>query len=113
MGLVVAYHLSKDFKNAIKMLDSFYETVAEEPLDTESSEGFLYRNMIIEESGDYQKALKDLDMIENKVVDRIGWQESKGLNLAKRELIKTISENSSSTWKIRGCTYYIQSFILS
>lgn len=78
MGLVVAYHLSGNHTDALKMLQSFHETVMEEALDTESSEGFLYRNLIIEESLDLEGALKDLLMIENKVLDRSGWQEAKG-----------------------------------
>ena len=39
----------------------------------------MYRNFIIEESGDFERALKDLEHIKSNVVDERAWKESKGM----------------------------------
>lgn len=80
IGLAVAYHLNNDFVMALKILDTFQSSQEKTADNYENSELLLYRNMILEESGDYKAALDHLRAIENDVKDRITFQEAKGIH---------------------------------
>jgi tetratricopeptide (TPR) repeat protein len=70
-ALAVAQHLSGDYKGAETTLANF-EKLVKEPLpksDGENSELMLYKNLIIYESGDVERALADLESIAGKVLD--------------------------------------------
>ena len=44
----------------------------------ENSEIHLYKNLILEEMGDYQAALEHLNKVENKILDKTALKESRG-----------------------------------
>lgn len=77
-GLAVAYHLNKNHDKALKIIESYFDATEEIEMDQESSEVYLYRNSIIEQSLDLEACLIDLNDIESMILDRTGWQEAKG-----------------------------------
>ena len=72
MGLAVSYHLLEQYDTAEKVLFAFEDSLKDVPdLDSvayENSEMFMYKNLIIEESGD----------IRLRVLDKLAWKETKG-----------------------------------
>ncbi|TPX56185.1 hypothetical protein PhCBS80983_g04730 [Powellomyces hirtus] len=89
VGLAISYHMLQKYDTALNVLSAFEESLKEQTdnvPDYENSEMLMYKNLVIEESGDYQKALTHLEEIRGKVVDKRGWKEAKArhlLNLGK------------------------------
>ncbi|KAI8807981.1 NMDA receptor-regulated protein 1-domain-containing protein [Cladochytrium replicatum] len=87
VGLAIAYHLLGKLDTAEKILTSFEETLKDSQdgntVDFEQSEMMLYRNMIIEETGDFQRALDDLEASEKKILDKLTFREIKARLLVK------------------------------
>ncbi|KAI9596121.1 NMDA receptor-regulated protein 1-domain-containing protein [Syncephalis fuscata] len=71
IGYAVSLHLLGDYDLAINVLRAYEDSMKIPPpnKDYNHSELLLYRNMIIEESGDLEGALKDLDTIQSRVCD--------------------------------------------
>jgi N-alpha-acetyltransferase 15/16, NatA auxiliary subunit len=71
-ALAVAHHLAGDYKQAEHVLNTYEETLKQPPAktDLEHSEAVLYKNTIIAESGDIERALKHLDEISRSNLDR-------------------------------------------
>jgi len=44
----------------------------------DASEVIMYKNMVLEEMGDYKRALSHLEQFKTKVVDRLSWKEKRG-----------------------------------
>ncbi|KAF2120792.1 NMDA receptor-regulated protein 1-domain-containing protein, partial [Lophiotrema nucula] len=61
-ALAVAYHLSGNYKSAEHILKTYEDTLKQAPpkTDIEHSEAVLYKNIIIAESGDVERALEHL-----------------------------------------------------
>ena len=79
VGLAVSYHLLGSYEQAIKVLSVYEQTLKDSSeLPFELGELLMYRNSVWEESGDCEQALRDLDMIEKQVVDKMAWKEAKG-----------------------------------
>lgn len=107
IALALGHHLSGKFKQAVGVIDAFNKTIDAKSRETktyEHSEMLLYKNMILEESGDLEGALKHLNEIKPEVMDELHWLErSAALNLALkhsdvaekeyRALLKINSEN--------------------
>ncbi|CAB0041898.1 unnamed protein product [Trichogramma brassicae] len=77
IGFAISYHLLKDHEMALKILDTFRDS----PMvfyDYERSELLLYQNMLIQESGDSEQALKHLDENIDKICDKITVKETYG-----------------------------------
>lgn len=102
-SLAIAHHLNKEYKEAEDTLNKF-ETLLKEPLpksDVENSELMLYRNRIIYDSGDVQRALDDINNIQDKVLDVLAVCETrakyllelKEYKLAQREFRMLIKRN--------------------
>lgn len=76
-------HLSGDHSKACSIIDEYIKTLtgdnAPEKNPFEYSELLLYKNFVIEESGNTQEALDNLEKIEASVVDKFAWKEKKGL----------------------------------
>ncbi|KAJ3174921.1 hypothetical protein HDU87_006587 [Geranomyces variabilis] len=84
VGLAVSYHMLQKYDIALNVLSAFEESLKEEGevvADYERSEMLMYKNLLIEESGDFQKALTHLDEIRGKVVDKRAWKEAKARHL--------------------------------
>ncbi|KNC98047.1 peptide alpha-N-acetyltransferase complex A subunit NAT1 [Spizellomyces punctatus DAOM BR117] len=85
VGLAISYHMLQKYDTALNVLSAFEESLKEQPdvADFENSEMLMYKNMIIEESGDNLKALEHLEDIRTRVVDKRSWRESKARVLLK------------------------------
>ena len=79
-GLAVALHLDQQYDAAIRIIDTFVSSMGsgESTICYEHGEVLLYRNMILEESGDLQGALDHLNLIKRNCVDVVSWKETRG-----------------------------------
>jgi len=89
-GLAIAYHLAGDYKEAEHILKTYEETLKQAPpkTDLEHSEAVLYRNTIIGESGDTERALEHLEGILKNNLDRTAVLELRAkylLQLGRKE----------------------------
>ncbi|PSN73119.1 TPR-like protein [Corynespora cassiicola Philippines] len=89
-ALAVAYHLAGNLLTAEKTLTTYEETLKQPPprTDLEHSEAVLYKNTIIYESGDVQRALDHLEEISKTNLDRTAVLELRAkylLELGKME----------------------------
>ena len=84
-ALAVAHHLAGDLTQAEKVLTTYEESLKTPPskTDFENSEAVMYKNSVIAESGDYQKALDHLNSIAKHNLDRLAVLESRALYLSK------------------------------
>ncbi|MBE7179950.1 MAG: hypothetical protein INR71_01885 [Terriglobus roseus] len=93
-GLAVAQHLAGDLKAAEKLLQTYEDTLKSPPprTDVEHSEASLYRNTLLAEMGDLEGALKNLDSIAKRNLDRTAVMEMRAgylLQLGKKEEAQT------------------------
>ncbi|KAJ3191514.1 N-alpha-acetyltransferase 16, NatA auxiliary subunit [Irineochytrium annulatum] len=82
LSLAVSFHLMKNYPFALETLNLYHEifqTIVEPNSAFENSEVYLYKNTVMEESGDLAKAIEHLNEIEGKVVDKKSWKEAKGM----------------------------------
>ncbi|KAF2196701.1 TPR-like protein [Delitschia confertaspora ATCC 74209] len=89
-ALAVAHHLAGDYKSAEHTLVTYEETLKQPPqkTDLEHSEATLYKNTIIAESGDVERALEHLRKIKKTNLDRTAVMEMEAkylLQLGKNE----------------------------
>ncbi|GAP82829.1 putative NMDA receptor-regulated protein 1 [Rosellinia necatrix] len=84
-ALAVAHHLAGDLAQAEKVLTTYEESVKSPPshADYENSEAVMYKNSLIAESGDYQRALDHLESIAKHNLDRLAVLELRAEYLAK------------------------------
>ncbi|XP_012285201.1 N-alpha-acetyltransferase 15, NatA auxiliary subunit [Orussus abietinus] len=77
IGFAISYHLLRDYETALKILDTFRNS----PMicyDYEHSELLLYQNMVIQESGESEQALKHLDKYSDQICDKVTVKETYG-----------------------------------
>ncbi|KAI1171594.1 tetratricopeptide [Nemania sp. FL0916] len=114
-ALAVAHHLAGDLVQAEKVLTTYEESLKSAPshADYENSEAVLYKNSVIAETGDYQRALDHLESISKHNLDRLAVLELKAEYLAKlgkteeaanayRSLIDRNSEHAEYYNKLEG-----------
>lgn len=84
-ALAVAYHLAGDLKEAENILNTYEGTLKSPPpkSDIEHSEACLYKNMVIAESGDIERALEHLESIMKSNLDRSAVMEMRAEHLLK------------------------------
>lgn len=72
-ALAIAHHLAGDLAQAEKVLTSYEESLKTpaSKTDLEHSEALKYKNYIIAETGDYQRALDHLETIAKNGMDRL------------------------------------------
>lgn len=72
-ALAVAYHLIGDLAEAESVLTTYEETLKNPPpkIDFENSEAVMYKNSLIAEQGDFQKALDHLESAAKHNLDRL------------------------------------------
>lgn len=84
-ALAVAHHLNGDLPAAEKVID-MYEGTLKTPAsnkDLEHSEVIMYKNRLIAEQGDYERALKHLETAARQNLDRLAVLEKRAEYLAK------------------------------
>lgn len=89
-ALAVAYHLAGDHSQAVHILETYESTLKNPPpkTDVEHSEASLYKNSVIAESGDLEKALEHLESIAKNNLDRTAVMEMRAkylLDLGRME----------------------------
>lgn len=82
-ALAIAHHLNGDLVQAEKVLDLFENSLTQKPpkQDIEHNEALMYKNTIIAESGDTQRALEHLDLISENTLDKTSLMEMRALYL--------------------------------
>jgi tetratricopeptide (TPR) repeat protein len=104
MAFALGAHLKGDYALAVRILDTYEQHFMEGDDEFDASEVIMYKNMVLEEMGDYKRALSHLEQFKTKVVDRLSWKEKRAEMLLKignlsdaeaqyRELIKGNPEN--------------------
>lgn len=84
-GLAIAHHLAGNLADGEGILKTYEETLKQQPprTDHEHAEALMYHNMIIAETGDYQRALDHLESACKQNLDRLGYLEARAQYLAK------------------------------
>ncbi|XP_012255757.2 N-alpha-acetyltransferase 15, NatA auxiliary subunit [Athalia rosae] len=77
IGFAMSYHLLKDYEMALRILDTFRNSQMS-CYDYEHSELLLYQNLVIQESGESEQALKHLDKYCDQICDKITVKETYG-----------------------------------
>jgi tetratricopeptide (TPR) repeat protein len=97
IGLSVAYYLSGNLKEALRILDHYEETLKNVPnFDPEHSETILYHIRVLEELGETTHALSKLDTNSKAraIVDRTAIMETRA-----RLLTTSSSSNAQQAWQ--------------
>lgn len=74
----MSYHLLNDFETANSILETFRTSQTVENYDYKHSEFLLYQNQVIQESGDFEKALKHLEDHQAQILDKGVVKETHG-----------------------------------
>jgi tetratricopeptide (TPR) repeat protein len=84
-ALAVAHHLSGNLEEAERVLTTYEETLKSPPskTDFENSEAVMYKNSLIAEMGDTQKALDHLEEAAKHNLDRLAVMECRAKYLTK------------------------------
>ncbi|KAI0398965.1 tetratricopeptide [Xylaria palmicola] len=84
-ALAVAHHLAGDLAQAEKVLTTYEDSLKSPPshTDYENSEALMYKNSVIAETGDYQRALDHLESISKHNLDRLAVLELRAEYLTK------------------------------
>lgn len=84
-ALAIAQHLGGQLSDAERTLSAFEETIKSPPpkSDIEHSEAVLYKNTIIAEMGEIERALDHLDAVSKGSLDRTAVMELRGQYLLK------------------------------
>ncbi|OHE94498.1 tetratricopeptide [Colletotrichum orchidophilum] len=84
-ALAIAHHLSGDLSAAENVLTTYEGTLKSTPSrsDYENSEAVMYKNTIIAEQGDYQRALEHLENAAKHNLDRLEFLELRAKYLVK------------------------------
>ncbi|CEJ83054.1 Putative Protein prenyltransferase [[Torrubiella] hemipterigena] len=115
-ALAIAHHLNKNLTEAENILTTYEGTLKGTPArtDIEHSEAVMYKNMIIAEQGDYQRALDHLEKDAKHNLDRLAYLEARAEYLLKlgrkedaakayRALIDRNSEHAEYYTKLSEC----------
>lgn len=86
-ALAIAHHLSGNPAEGEKVLNTYEETLKATPsrYDIEHSEALMYKNTLIAEQGDYERALKHLNTACKQNLDRLAFLEARADYLTKLE----------------------------
>lgn len=78
IGFAMSYHLLGDYEMANSILDAFRTNQMKGPYDYEHSELLLYQNMVLAESGQYERALQHLQKFQSQILDKLSVKETSG-----------------------------------
>ncbi|CAF3438834.1 hypothetical protein SNK03_003181 [Fusarium graminearum] len=84
-ALAIAHHLSGNPAEAEKVMNTYEETLKTKPskFDNEHSEAIMYKNSLIAEQGDYERALDHLNTAAKQNLDRLAVMEARAEYLHK------------------------------
>lgn len=84
-ALAISHHLSGNLSEAERVLTTYEGTLKNAPSrhDIEHSEAIMYKNSLIAEQGDYQRALDHLDETAKNNLDRLAVLENRAEYLSK------------------------------
>ncbi|KAL6921637.1 hypothetical protein ACHAP8_011514 [Fusarium lateritium] len=84
-ALAIAHHLSGSPAEAEKVMNTYEETLKTKPskFDNEHSEAIMYKNSLIAEQGDYERALEHLNTAAKQNLDRLAVMEARAEYLHK------------------------------
>ncbi|KAM0488648.1 hypothetical protein ACHAP7_000690 [Fusarium lateritium] len=84
-ALAIAHHLSGNPAEAEKVMNTYEETLKTKPskFDNEHSEAVMYKNSLIAEQGDYERALEHLNTSAKQNLDRLAVMEARAEYLHK------------------------------
>ena len=84
-ALAVAHHLAGNLQDAENILSTYEDTLKVQPskTDFENSEAVMYKNMIIAETGDIQRALDHLESAAKTNLDRLAVMEARAKYLTQ------------------------------
>lgn len=87
IGVAISFHLQKNYEKTLEVVKTYLNTLSSEALSMqdpyEHSELLLYRVMVMEEAGDYEKALKHIDKDESSMIDWFAVREARARLLTK------------------------------
>lgn len=87
IGVAISFHLQKNYAKTLEVVKTYLNTLSSEALSMqdpyEHSELLLYRVMVLEEAGDYEKALEHIDMDESSILDWFAVREGRVRLLTK------------------------------
>ncbi|ATY65926.1 acetyltransferase catalytic subunit (NAT1) [Cordyceps militaris] len=112
IALALAHHLAGNLTEAENIITTFEDTLKTKPprYDLEHSEAVMYKNSIIAEQGDYNRALQHLETDAKRNLDRLAVLESRAEYLFKLDR----KEEAAKAYRAlvdRNCeyaTYYTQ-----
>ncbi|KXJ69234.1 hypothetical protein RP20_CCG028182 [Aedes albopictus] len=78
IGFAMSYHLLGDYETAMNILETFRASQTVETYDYKHSELLLYQNQVIQESGNYEKALQHLKEYQSQILDTLAVKETMG-----------------------------------
>ncbi|XP_063366131.1 N-alpha-acetyltransferase 15, NatA auxiliary subunit [Cydia amplana] len=78
IGFAMSYHLLGDYEMANSILDAFRTNQMKGPYDYEHSELLLYQNMVLAESGQFDRALSHLHKFQTQILDKLSVKETSG-----------------------------------
>ncbi|KAF5018692.1 hypothetical protein F66182_9306 [Fusarium sp. NRRL 66182] len=84
-ALAIAHHLSGNPAEAEKVMNTYEETLKTKPskFDNEYSEAIMYKNSLIAEQGEYERALEHLNTAAKENLDRLAVMEARAEYLDK------------------------------
>ncbi|KAI9912420.1 hypothetical protein PsorP6_005219 [Peronosclerospora sorghi] len=78
IGFSIAHHLLGNYQMAIDIIEKYFSTLdGESTANYEDSEIYLYQNQLLEESGDIDKALANLEENKSRITDTLAWRQKK------------------------------------
>jgi peptide alpha-N-acetyltransferase len=119
----MSYHLLGDYDMAQSVLEEFRKTqhdrpapLPDKPYDNEHSEFLLYQNLILRESGQYEEALRHIQIHEKDIYNKLVLAEIKydlyirlGTNdraeTILRDLIERNTENKKYYYMLEKCLH--------
>uniref|UniRef100_A0A8D8J2U1 N-alpha-acetyltransferase 16, NatA auxiliary subunit n=1 Tax=Culex pipiens TaxID=7175 RepID=A0A8D8J2U1_CULPI len=78
IGFAMSYHLLGDYDTANNILETFRASQTVETYDYKHSELLLYQIQVIQESGNYEKALQHLKKYQLQILDTLAVKETMG-----------------------------------
>eukprot|EP01132_Coremiostelium_polycephalum_P002779 gene2779-3454_t len=87
IGLIVAYHLLGNYKQALLVLDQFFEII-DEKTGLKYTELILYKCMLLDEMGEYDQVLALLKKEEKTILDKFWAKQKQADILIKKKQFK-------------------------